>query len=407
MKKPLLLTLLFALALMLFAQQQTKQRSELERMKRATQEMIEETNKMLSATKKSALQMLNQINLLGEQIKLRRSLIATLTDEVASLEREERALVREIGQLQKSLEEKKQKYSIAVQGLYNRRSGVDDLLFILSAESVGQSYRRMRYLQEYSGWRKQQAIEIAQQQKELEAKRAALEAKRKDRLALLGERKTEETELQKKEDTQKGLMADLKKKEKSLQSDLKKQQQQARELDRQIQKLIEEEARRAAEARKKEGKKPAKGTYAMDKAEEQLSGSFEKNKGKLPYPVTGSYVIIGRFGRQQQSTYVETINNGIDLQTKPGAEARAVFDGVVSRVFIVPGYNSSVIIRHGNYLTVYTNLSDVYVKAGDAVKTRQTVGKIFTDSANGNMTKMQFQLWKETTKLNPEPWLAR
>jgi septal ring factor EnvC (AmiA/AmiB activator) len=351
--------------------------------------------------------MLNQINLLGEQIKLRRSLIATLTDEVASLEREERALVREIGQLQKSLEEKKQKYSIAVQGLYNRRSGVDDLLFILSAESVGQSYRRMRYLQEYSGWRKQQAIEIAQQQKELEAKRAALEAKRKDRLALLSERKTEETELQKKEDTQKGLMADLKKKEKSLQSDLKKQQQQARELDRQIQKLIEEEARRAAEARKKEGKKPAKGTYAMDKAEEQLSGSFEKNKGKLPYPVTGSYVIIGRFGRQQQSTYVETINNGIDLQTKPGAEARAVFDGVVSRVFIVPGYNSSVIIRHGNYLTVYTNLSDVYVKAGDAVKTRQAVGKIFTDSANGNMTKMQFQLWKETTKLNPEPWLAR
>jgi septal ring factor EnvC (AmiA/AmiB activator) len=145
----------------------------------------------------------------------------------------------------------------------------------------------------------------------------------------------------------------------------------------------------------------------MDKAEEQLSGSFEKNKGKLPYPVTGSYVIIGRFGRQQQSTYVETINNGIDLQTKPGAEARAVFDGVVSRVFIVPGYNSSVIIRHGNYLTVYTNLSDVYVKAGDAVKTRQAVGKIFTDSANGNMTKMQFQLWKETTKLNPEPWLAR
>jgi Membrane-bound metallopeptidase len=147
----------------------------------------------------------------------------------------------------------------------------------------------------------------------------------------------------------------------------------------------------------------------MDKAETALSGSFAKNKGRLPYPVTGSFSVVGHFGTQQhaQLKYVVTNNSGIDIMARPGAEARAVFDGVVSRVFIVPGYNSSVIIRHGNYLTVYSNLSHVYVKSGDAVNTRQSIGKIFTDTENDNQTRMQFQLWKETSKQNPEAWLRR
>lgn len=403
-KKTVFITLSLFILLMVTAQT-SKKRNELERLKRATQEMIEETNKMLSDTKKSALQYLTQLNVLGEQIKMRRSLINTLNNEVTLIDQEQRRITREIAQLQESLEEKKEKYAIAMQGLYNKRSGVDDMLFILSAQSVGQSYRRMRYLQEYSQWRKEQAVAIAEQQRELTLKKADLEKKKRERSNLLSERRSETQELQQKENTQKTMVSELKKKEKSLQAELRKQQQEAREFDRQIQKLIEEEARKAAQ--KKETKAATKGGYAMDKAETALSGSFEKNKGKLPYPINGSYIIVGRFGRQQHSRYVETINNGIDLQTKPGAEARAVFDGVVSRVFIVPGYNSSVIIRHGNYLTVYSNLREVYVKAGDAVKTRQSIGKIFTDSENGNLTKMQFQLWKETTKLNPEPWLAK
>lgn len=403
-RKTVFVTLSLGLLLTVTAQT-SKKRNELERMKRATLEMIEETNKMLGDTKKSAVQYLNQLNVLGEQIKMHRSVINTLNNEVTLIDQEQKHITREIAQLEESLKDKKQKYAKAMQGLYNRRSGVDDMLFILSAETVGQSYRRMRYLQEYSQWRKQQAEVIAEQQQELTQRKAELEAKKKERSSLLSERHSATQDLQKKENTQKQMVSELKKKEKSLQSELRKQQQQANEFDRQIQRLIEEEARKSIG--KKETKATTKGGYAMDKVETKLSGSFEKNKGKLPYPVNGSYVIVGRFGRQQHSRYVETINNGIDLQTKPGAEARAVFDGVVSRVFIVPGYNSSVIIRHGNYLTVYSNLREVYVKAGDNVKARQAIGKIFTDTENGNLTKMQFQLWKETTKLNPEPWLAR
>lgn len=150
-----------------------------------------------------------------------------------------------------------------------------------------------------------------------------------------------------------------------------------------------------------------KGGYAMTKAEKQLSDNFANNRGRLPYPVAGRHTIVATFGEQQHQElkYVRTSNSGIDIQTSPGADARAVFNGEVTRVFVVPGYNNSVIVRHGNYLTVYSNLSQVYVKAGDRVSTRQAIGRIYSDPEDGNSTILHFQLWKEKTKLNPQPWL--
>lgn len=150
-----------------------------------------------------------------------------------------------------------------------------------------------------------------------------------------------------------------------------------------------------------------KGGYAMTRAEKRLSDDFAGNRGRLPYPVAGRHTVVASFGEQQHQElkYVRTSNSGIDIQTTAGGEARAVFNGEVTRVFVVPGYNNSVIIRHGNYLTVYSNLSQVYVKAGDKITTRQSIGRIFTDTEEGNATVLHFQLWKEKTKLNPEPWL--
>ncbi len=387
--------------------QSSKKMSELERLKRNTREMIEETNRMLSDTKKSTMSSLNQLNVLGQEIKTRRKLIGTLNQEISEIEKEQNLTNNEIRILQKDLEVKKDKYGKAIRSMYNKRNGVDELTFILSAESVPQSYRRLRYLHEYSRWRKDQARQISDKQTELDGKLALLESRKHDKRSLLTERHEETNALRRKEADQQVIVKDLQKKQKTLQEELKKQQKQANDLDRQIQKIIEEEARKAAA--KKDTKAAVKGGYAMDKTETALSGSFEKNKGKLPSPVNGSYMIVGRFGQQQhaQLKYVTTNNSGIDLQAKPGAEARAVFDGVVSMVFMPPGYNTSVIIRHGNYLTVYSNLSEVYVKSGDQVKTRQSIGKIYTDTEEGNLTKMQFQIWKETTKLNPEHWLAK
>ena len=142
-------------------------------------------------------------------------------------------------------------------------------------------------------------------------------------------------------------------------------------------------------------------------AERKLSDDFAGNRGRLPSPVAGRYTIVSPFGEQQhqQLKYVRTNNSGIDIQVNPGSDARAVFNGEVTRVFVVPGFNNSVIVRHGNYLTVYSNLSQVYVKAGDRVTTRQAIGKIFSDTEDNNSTILHFQLWKEKTKLNPTPWL--
>lgn len=150
-----------------------------------------------------------------------------------------------------------------------------------------------------------------------------------------------------------------------------------------------------------------KGGYAMTREEKRLSDNFAGNQGRLPYPVAGRRTVVATFGEQQHQElkYVRTNNSGIDIQTDPGTDARAVFNGEVTRVFVVPGYNNSVIIRHGNYLTVYSNLVQVYVKAGDKVSTRQAIGKIFTDTEDGNATLLHFQLWKEKTKLNPSAWL--
>ncbi len=387
--------------------QVAKERSKLESLKKLTLELIDETSRMLTSTKKTAGQYLRDLNILNTEISERQKLISTINNEIRLIDTERAQLTREIKELQAELVIKREKYAEAMRSLYSKKGNAEEIIFILSADNLTQSYRRMRYLHEYSTWRKKQAMTIIEKQKELEHKQSLLVIRKNEQTALLAERQNEANVLTEKQTKQKGLVSNLNKKQKELQAELSKQQAQARSFDQQIQKLIEEEARLAA--KKSNTTTASKGGYAMTEKEYKLSGTFEKNKGKLPFPVDGSYVIVGRFGTQKhaQLKYVVTQSNGIDLQTKPGTNARAVFEGVVSKVFIVPGYNSSVIIRHGNYLTVYSNLSEVNVKAGDRVKTAQSIGKIFTDKANGNMTQMQFQIWKEMTKLNPEPWLAK
>lgn len=401
---------------------------------------IEQTNQLLQETSKSAKSSLNRLNLISKQILSRKKVISLLNQELDEIEKELMTIQGEIRRLQTQLGDKQANYGKSMRGLYKRHSAQDKLLFILSAETFSQSLRRIRYLQEYADWQKRQAKEIIVKQQEIDLKRQEMEKTRAEKRALLGTRQEESKKLQNEEAAQKEEVQQLNKKQKDLKAELRKKQKQAEALNRQIEKQIAEEiaraeaearaAREKAEraAREQAGKKSAsaststakanepireervaatKGGYAMTKAERQLSDNFGNNKGKLPYPVTGRYTVVATFGEQQHSElkYVRTSNSGIDIQTTPGADARAVFNGVVTRVFVVPGYNNSVIVRHGNYLTVYSNLSQVYVKAGDTVSTRQALGKIYSDPEEGQATILHFQLWKEKTKLNPLPWL--
>ena len=417
-----------------FAQNSARVR-ELEKQRKAALAEIEMTSQLLDETRQTARNSLNRLNLLSKQILSRKQVISLLNQEIGEIDKQIASSRRNISQLEKELGNKRQNYGKSVQSMYKRRSSQDKLLFILSADNFAQSLRRMRYLREYADWQKKQASEIIDKQKEIADKQKELEKTRSEKNALLGAREDESRKLQTEESSQKEEVQQLNKKQKQLQADA---------LNRQIEKQIAEEIARAeAEAKAAReraaraernrlarekaaasGKKvpdtapetelvreervaDTKGGYAMTKAEKRLSDDFAGNKGRLPYPVSGRHTIVAAFGEQQHQElkYVRTNNSGIDIQTAPGADARAVFNGEVTRVFVVPGYNNSVIIRHGNYLTVYSNLSQVYVKAGDKVSTRQAIGKIFTDTEDGNATILHFQLWKEKTKLNPAPWL--
>lgn len=419
-------------ALTAFGQKSAKVRQLEEQRKKALAE-VEMTNQLLKETTLTAQNSLNRLNLLSQQILARKKVISLLNQEVDEIDNQIAASRREINKLEKELAEKRTNYGKSAQSLYKRRNSQDKLLFILSADNFAQSMRRMRYLREYSEWQKRQATDIIDKQTEINLKQQQLEKTRTEKNALLGTREEEAQKLQTEESSQKVEVQELSKKQKQLKDELSKKQKQANTLNRQIEQQIAEEIaraeaeakaarereRRAREKAKDEGKEPApepireervaetKGGYAMTKAEKKLSDDFASNQGRLPFPVTGRYTIVGTFGEQQHSElkYVRTNNSGIDIQTTPGGDARAIFNGEVTRVFVVPGYNNSVIVRHGNYLTVYSNLSQVYVKAGDKVSTRQAIGKIFTDTEAGNATILHFQLWKEKTKLNPTPWL--
>ena len=405
-----ILCLCLGVSSMLFSQ--TLEMEKLRKNREQTLKELNETNKKLNKTLRNAKSSLNELNSITAEIRQQRNLIAKINREIAAINRKQRAVKDTIYLLQKELTAKKRSYAKAVKRMGHRRSEYDELMFIFSASSLSQSYRRARYLKEYSAWRKRQAEEIAERKKQLEELQKELAKSVAEKNAVLKERNAEAEVLEKQEGSKRTLIAGLKKQERQLKKEIERKRKQARELDRKLEQLIAEEERKSSDrADKAEGgtstaKRSTKG-YKMTKEELALSGSFEKNKGKLPFPLSGSYKIVARFGRQQhpELRYVQTENSGIDIETTPGTRARAVFNGVVSRIFVTPGYNSTIIVRHGNYLTIYANLSEVYVRAGEKVTTGQNLGKIYSDSQDGNRTILTFQLWKERTKLNPESWL--
>ena len=382
---------------------------ELEKQRKEALVEVERINGLIDQTQATTKDYLRRLNLLSEQILSRKKVISLLGQEVEAINMEMREMSRQIRRLEGELEEKQQNYGKSVRSMYRRQASQDKLLFILSAENFAQSLRRLRYLREYAAWQKRQASEIVEKQTEITQKRNALTQTRQEKQQLLAQQERERKQLQSEETNQQKEVKMLNKKKSQLQAQLREKQKQAQQLDRLIQEQI---AREIAEANKKKAadkqrQADVKGGYAMTKVEKALSDNFAANRGRLPYPVAGSYTIISRFGEQQheQLKYVRTNNNGIDIQTAPGTDARAVFKGVVTRIFTVPGFNHSIIVRHGNYLTVYSNLSQVYVKTGDHVDTRQALGRIFSDPEESNATILHFQLWKEKTKLNPVPWL--
>ena len=416
----------------------TRKIRELEKQHAELQKQISASETLLQSTKKDVKSQLNNLALLSGQINERKKYIETIEKDVKVIQAEVDRLQLELKALQRELADKKKKYEQSVKYMYRNKSIQEKLMFIFSADNLSQMYRRLRYVREYADYQRLQGIQVERKQKQVAEKQQILLASRNAKEEMLKQGETERLKLEEQEKERKTLLASLQKKQRSIQSEISAKRRSANKLNAQIDRLIaieienarkraEEEARRKAEAKRKaeaaEEKKTVAGDskkssgtvktapskmneYKIDSEDRRLSSIFTQNKGRLPVPITGPYVIVGHFGQYQVKGLrnVRLDNKGIDIKGKDGAQARAIFDGEVSAIFQYNGL-SNVLIRHGSYISVYCNLSSVLVKKGSVLKARDIIGPVNTDK-DGN-TVLHFQLRKETEKLNPELWLHR
>lgn len=447
--KRIFLLLMACCLLSTLSAQSTRKIKELEAKRKELHQQIAESETLLQSTKKDVKSQLENLALLTGQIEERRKYVNTIESDVNTLNGEITSLQKQLNKLQRELKDKKQKYETSVQYMYRNKSVQEKLMFIFSAENLSQTYRRLRYVQEYANFQRLQGMEIERKQKQVTTKKKELEQTKKAKEKLLKQSEAEKAKLEMQEKERQTLVANLQKKQKGIQSEISKKKRSAQQLNAQIDRLIEieiekarkraeEEARRkkaaaeaaakAAAAKKAESDKKttpvggtsSKGTekpktpekaapvekFELNNEDRQLSGSFERNRGILPIPITGPYVVVSHYGQYAVDGLrnVKLDNKGIDIKGKPGAQARAIFEGEVSAIFQYNGLNN-ILVRHGNYISVYCNLSSVSVVKGAKVGTRTILGTVHTDSS-GNAV-LHFQLRKETAKLNPELWLGR
>lgn len=370
--------------------------------KKKIEEEIKYNSQLLEETKKTKLTTLNQLVILKNQIANREKLIRNISLEINTLE-EQITLNNEIlKDLNSDLEKLKAEYAEMIYYAYKNKSSYNKLIFIFASRDFNQAYKRLKYFQQYSAYRKTQTELIEQTQEEIAETLQELESHKAEKVTLMASLEDEKDQLTRERTQQYRAMRNLSKKEKELLATIDKKEKAAKKLQKEIEKIIAEEIRLAA---KKSGT-TATGSYALTPAEVQLSTDFTSNKGGLPWPLERGVISI-TFGEHEHPVLknVKTKNNGIDIITEQNSKARAIFSGEVTRVMSIPNYNYVIMIRHGEYLSVYSNLDEVYVEKGDMVKTKQEIGQIHTD-ASESKTELHFELWKGKTLLNPSKWLA-
>ena len=352
---------------------------------------------------------MKQLEQINYDIKRRTTLMENQGREIMALDNQISEMKRDLGTMQNEYEYMKEKYIELIYHAYVKQKSQDKLLFVLSAQSFHEAYMRFNYINKFAALRRERAEAIERSRVELDLQKQEIEAAKLQSEKLLKNQESEHKQLLVEKQKQNDMVESLKKQEKKLLKELQEQQRQSEQLNKRIQDLIAKQAKEATEREKKKQatKSTTKGGYAMTKTEKIVSGGFEKKQGLLPWPANGR--ITGHFGKQQHPIlkHVTTDNKGIYISSPKGSEASLVHDGVVTQCFAVPGNNNAIIVRHGNFLTVYANLTKVYVKTGDNVKTGQKLGKIFEDPDDKYRATLFFQIWKEKDLQNPEKWLKK
>ena len=422
-----------ALSLSLMAANNT-QLKQLKKQKNKVDQRVRSIDRNLSRNRRSTRQTIQEVERLNRTIESRNRLIRQQSQDIADLAAHIDQLNADILRMEMDYNVAKRKYVQLIYLAYQKNTVYDRLLFIFSARTVQQSYLRLRYLRQFAVMRRRQANEIQTSRQDLLAKRKELQTAKDESERLLAARESEKKKLEEEKVQQKALVASLRQQRKSLRAELNRQQRASDNLDRRIQDLIAQEARAAArraqqireehrrnsrkasapQSRKQGKRAPSAKTRQdspskLDREQAQYTAdcnNFAKQRGSLHWPVRqGS--IAGHFGLQAHP-YLENVttdNKGVYIATPVGSDAISVFEGQVTQVFSIPGSNSAVIVRHGNFLTVYANLTNLYVKRFQMVKRGQKLGRVYSDPDDPGQSTLFFQIWKEKTLQNPERWL--
>ena len=357
-------------------------------------------NRQLKDNARSSNRALTDLSLVRRKIAARQELIAESDREIRALDDSMKVRQQEIDRLQARHDTLSLYYNRLVRGAYKNRDSRLWYMYILSSENIGQAVRRFGYLKGLSRNMSDQAKHIQETAAALELEKDRLAGLREEAQVLRGQRQADVDALRSEEGESASLVARLEKDRKKYQNDLKKKNREVEALNREIAEII----RKATAKPKSGGKSTAKGGKTTSTAiDETLSKNFAANKGRLPWPVEGT--VIESYGQHYHPVYKNVklpFNNGVTLAVARGAQAKAVFDGTVSQVVVIPGYNQCVLVQHGSYFTFYCKLKSVTVKAGEKVKTGQVLGTVDTFSGED---QFHFQLWQERNPQNPENWL--
>lgn len=388
-------------------------RKDLEKKRDALDKQIKETAELIARARTDQKSTQQQVGLLDAQIRQRQELISTMNSEVFRVDQQIESTRNAIHGLEQDLVQLKEEYARMVQFAYMNRSAYDRLSYIFAAETFSQAFKRSRYLEQLAQHRQQQGELIEATKQELSRKVEELEKSRSDKSTLLDRQLIEKDRLTEDKSGKQSALKGLKQEEGRLRAELGKQEKQRADLAAAIRKAIEEEiirsnkAKAAASASKSTSKSTA---FTMTPEAKELNSDFEKNKGKLPWPVEKGTITSG-FGKQPHPVLkgITIENNGLDIGCEPGATVRAIFRGEVSSVIVIPGAGKALILSHGAYRTVYSNLRDVLVNKGDKVETKQSVGVVMSDEGTSTA---HIEIWRITgdgklVKVDPATWILR
>lgn len=383
-------------------------KKDLEQKKKKLEQEIQLTNKLLNETADNKKESLAHLKTLSKQIKIRDELIGTISKEVQSLSGEITSTNKEMITLQNEINAMKEDYAKLLQYTYRNNNSYHRMMFIFASSDFNQAFRRLRYLKEYNDGRKKQALDIVNKQKGLKEKKKELTLAKLEKEVLLTDKKKEQSKIANDKVSEQRIFNRLKSNEKKLKANLAAKKKATKKLNNAIASIIKKELEAAKKRAREAGKSNATNNEALSMGTEakSLSVSFEGNRGRLPWPVP-SGIVSGRYGTHPHPVLknITINNNGIDINTPRGSRARSIFNGEVTSVVNIPGANKAVIIRHGNYLTVYANLTDVTVTRGQKIKLKDSIGMVANDIDNNN-TELHFEIWKGTEKQNPSEWLA-